>query len=35
MRRSTPDRYASTAGFAAGTVLPVEDDFLGFYRLDP
>ena len=35
MRRSALDRYASTAGFAAVTVLPIEDDFLRFYRLDP
>ena len=35
MRRSTLERYASTAGFSAVSVLPIEDDFLRFYRLDP
>jgi 2-polyprenyl-3-methyl-5-hydroxy-6-metoxy-1,4-benzoquinol methylase len=35
MRRSTLERYASEAGFSAVTVLPIEHDFLRFYRLDP
>ena len=35
MRRSTLERYASTAGFSAVSVLPIHDDFLRFYRLDP
>jgi hypothetical protein len=35
MRRSTLERYASTAGFSAVSVLPIEHDFLRFYRLDP
>jgi 2-polyprenyl-3-methyl-5-hydroxy-6-metoxy-1,4-benzoquinol methylase len=35
MRRSTLERYASEAGFSQVTVLPIEHDFLRFYRLDP
>ncbi len=35
MRRSTLERYASEAGFAQVSVLPIEHDFLRFYRLDP
>jgi 2-polyprenyl-3-methyl-5-hydroxy-6-metoxy-1,4-benzoquinol methylase len=35
MRRATLERYASDAGFSAVTVLPIEHDFLRFYRLDP
>ena len=34
MRRSTFERYASDAGFAGVSVLPIENDFLRFYRLD-
>jgi hypothetical protein len=32
MRRSTLEHYAATAGFSAVSVLPIEDDFLRFYR---
>jgi 2-polyprenyl-3-methyl-5-hydroxy-6-metoxy-1,4-benzoquinol methylase len=35
MRRSTLQRYATAAGFSAVSELPVEHDFLRFYRLDP
>jgi 2-polyprenyl-3-methyl-5-hydroxy-6-metoxy-1,4-benzoquinol methylase len=35
MRRSTLERYASEAEFSAVSVLPIEHDFLRFYRLDP
>jgi 2-polyprenyl-3-methyl-5-hydroxy-6-metoxy-1,4-benzoquinol methylase len=35
MRLATLRRYASEAGFAETTVLPIEHDFLRFYRLDP
>jgi 2-polyprenyl-3-methyl-5-hydroxy-6-metoxy-1,4-benzoquinol methylase len=35
MRRSTLERYASEAGFSHVSVLPIEHDFLRFYRLDP
>jgi 2-polyprenyl-3-methyl-5-hydroxy-6-metoxy-1,4-benzoquinol methylase len=35
MRRSTLERYASEAGFSRVSVLPIEHDFLRFYRLDP
>ena len=35
MRRSTLESYASKAQFAAVSVLPIEHDFLRFYRLDP
>jgi 2-polyprenyl-3-methyl-5-hydroxy-6-metoxy-1,4-benzoquinol methylase len=35
MRRSTLERYASEAGFGQVSVLPIEHDFLRFYRLDP
>ena len=35
MRRSTLERYASEAGFSQVSVLPIEHDFLRFYRLDP
>ena len=34
MRRSTFERYANEAGFDAVSVLPIEHDFLRFYRLD-
>ncbi|MEA2558421.1 MAG: hypothetical protein QOG88_1959 [Actinomycetota bacterium] len=34
MRRSTFERYAKEAGFEAVEVLPIEHDFLRFYRLD-
>ncbi|MFE3450406.1 class I SAM-dependent methyltransferase [Nonomuraea sp. NPDC059194] len=34
MRAATVDRYAREAGFGACTVLPVENDFFRFYRLD-
>jgi 2-polyprenyl-3-methyl-5-hydroxy-6-metoxy-1,4-benzoquinol methylase len=35
MRRSTLERYAAKAEFSAVSVLPIEHDFLRFYRLDP
>ena len=35
MRRSTLERYAAEAGFSAVSVLPIEHDFMRFYRLDP
>ena len=35
MRRSTLERYALKAAFSAVSVLPIEHDFLRFYRLDP
>lgn len=35
MRRSTLERYALEAGFSAPSVLPIEHDFLRFYRLEP
>ena len=35
MRRSTFEGYASAAGFGTVSVLPIEHDFLRFYRLDP
>jgi 2-polyprenyl-3-methyl-5-hydroxy-6-metoxy-1,4-benzoquinol methylase len=35
MRRATFERYADEAGFAAVAELPIEHDFLRFYRLDP
>ena len=35
MRRSTLERYSSKAGFSGVSVLPIEQDFLRFYRLDP
>jgi 2-polyprenyl-3-methyl-5-hydroxy-6-metoxy-1,4-benzoquinol methylase len=35
MRRSILERYALAAGFSALSVLPIEHDFLRFYRLDP
>jgi 2-polyprenyl-3-methyl-5-hydroxy-6-metoxy-1,4-benzoquinol methylase len=35
MRRSTLERYAVEAAFSAVSVLPIEHDFLRFYRLDP
>ena len=35
MRRSTLERYASEAQFSAVSILPIEHDFLRFYRLDP
>ena len=34
MRRSTFERYAKDAGFDRVSVLPIEHDFLRFYRLD-
>ncbi|HEY7399551.1 MAG TPA: SAM-dependent methyltransferase, partial [Actinomycetota bacterium] len=34
MRRGTFERYASEAGFGGVDVLPIEHDFLRFYRLD-
>jgi 2-polyprenyl-3-methyl-5-hydroxy-6-metoxy-1,4-benzoquinol methylase len=34
MRKSTFERYAKDAGFEEVTVLPIEHDFLRFYRLD-
>ena len=34
MRRSTFERYAKDAGFDEVSVLPIEHDFLRFYRLD-
>lgn len=34
MRRSTFEEYAKRAGFAAVSVLPIEQDLLRFYRLD-
>ena len=35
MRRDTMQRYATQAGYSATSVLPIENDFLRFYRLDP
>ena len=34
MRRSTFETYARDAGFDGVSVLPIEHDFLRFYRLD-
>jgi 2-polyprenyl-3-methyl-5-hydroxy-6-metoxy-1,4-benzoquinol methylase len=34
MRKSTFERYAKDAGFDEVSVLPIEHDFLRFYRLD-
>ena len=34
IRRSTFERYAKEAGFDEVSVLPIEHDFLRFYRLD-
>ena len=34
MRRSTFERYAKEAGFQEVGVLPIEHDFLRFYRMD-
>jgi hypothetical protein len=34
MRASTFERYAKEAGFEGVEVLPIEHDFLRFYRLD-
>ncbi|MEO8424187.1 MAG: class I SAM-dependent methyltransferase [Actinomycetota bacterium] len=34
MRRSTFERYAKEAGFGRVSVLPIEHDFLRFYRVD-
>jgi 2-polyprenyl-3-methyl-5-hydroxy-6-metoxy-1,4-benzoquinol methylase len=34
MRQSTFERYATDAGFGGISVLPIEHDFLRFYRLD-
>ena len=30
-----PKRRRASPGFSAVSVLPIEDDFLRFYRLDP
>jgi len=35
MRRSTFEGYGREAGFSSVEVLPLEHDFLRFYRLDP
>ena len=35
MRRDTLQRYAMEAGYSLTSVLPIENDFLRFYRLDP
>ncbi|HYF10965.1 MAG TPA: class I SAM-dependent methyltransferase [Actinomycetota bacterium] len=35
MRRDTFERYAREAGFGSVEVLPIEHDFLRFYRVDP
>ena len=35
MRRDTLQRYATEAGYSLTSVLPIENDFLRFYRLDP
>ena len=35
MRRDTLERYAKQAGYSVTSVLPIENDFLRFYRLDP
>ena len=35
MRRETLQRYASEAGYGQTSVLPIENDSLRFYRLDP
>ena len=34
MRQTTFERYAMGAGFDEVSVLPIEHDFLRFYRLD-
>jgi hypothetical protein len=34
MRQATFERYAKEAGFDEVSVLPIEHDFLRFYRLD-
>ena len=34
MRRSTFERYAKDAGFDGVSIMPIEHDFLRFYRLD-
>jgi hypothetical protein len=34
MRRTTFERYAKEAGFGGVSILPIEHDFLRFYRLD-
>jgi SAM-dependent methyltransferase len=34
MRRSTFERYAAEAGFGGVAVLPIENEFLRFYRVD-
>ena len=34
MRQATFERYAKEAGFVEVSVLPIEHDFLRFYRLD-
>jgi hypothetical protein len=34
MRKATFERYAKKAGFDGFSVLPIEHDFLRFYRLD-
>jgi hypothetical protein len=35
IREETVRAYATEAGFGSCTVLPIEHDFLRFYRLDP
>jgi SAM-dependent methyltransferase len=35
MRRSTLEAYAAAAGYRDVSVLPIDHDFLRFYRLDP
>ena len=35
MRRSTLEAYAAAAGYRNVSVLPIDHDFLRFYRLDP
>jgi 2-polyprenyl-3-methyl-5-hydroxy-6-metoxy-1,4-benzoquinol methylase len=35
LRREKLEGYATDAGFSSTTVLPIEHDFLRFYRLDP
>jgi hypothetical protein len=34
MRQDTFERYAKEAGFDTVSVLPIEHDFLRFYRID-
>jgi hypothetical protein len=35
MRRSIVEAFAHEAGFGSIEVLPIENDFWRFYRLDP